>query len=111
MMIETFSMVGAAAVLAAGCSSATVMAPPFSDAAAWLGDAADLRRELRGALREELVELLDRHPGGLPEGADRGRRALLGEAAAHELHDLPVAIGEHGDAVGRGDLLRDRTVP
>src|SRR5664280_2022879 len=100
MMIETFSIVSLMVVSCRG-----------PDAAARLGDAADLGRQLRGPVREQRVELLDGHARGLAQRADRGRRAALEVGLAHEAHDLPVAIGELADAVGRRDLLRDRIVP
>jgi hypothetical protein len=36
---------------------------PASDAAVWLGDAADLGGEFGRTFREELIELLRRDPG------------------------------------------------
>src|ERR1035437_472173 len=100
MMIETFSI-----------ASLMLVSPRRLDAAARLGDAADLRRQLRGAVREQLVELLDRDPRGLAEAADRRRGARLQERVAHEPHHLPMALGQLADAVGRSDLLRHCLVP
>ena len=55
-----------------GCGGVDAV-PAGSDAAAGLGDAADLGRELGRALGEQLVQLLDGHSRGLAQGAD-GRR-------------------------------------
>jgi hypothetical protein len=56
--------------------------------AAW--NAGDLGGDLGGALGEQLVELLDRHAGGLAEDAYGGAGALGLVLGAHEPDDLPV---------------------
>ena len=61
---------------------------------------------------EQLELLLDRNAQVLLEDAQRqrGGPALL-VALAHEMDDLPVAVGQLLDAVLRGDLLRDLLGP
>src|SRR5512133_510149 len=109
--IATFSIVFGAALIVCGCSSSSVIACSLLDAALGLGDAADLGGELGGALREELVELLDRDAGFLAERADRGRVARVEVALAHEADDEPVPVGQLGDPVLPRDLLGDPLVP
>src|SRR6266545_3781015 len=92
MAIATFSIVCGSAGAVCGCSSSTVMAYSFLDAAFGLGDAADLGGELGRALGEELVELLDRHARLLAERADRGGGAGGQITLAHELDDEPVPL-------------------
>src|SRR5664279_3972959 len=92
MTIETFPIVSGPEAAAAGCSSSSVICPRFLDAAARLRTAGDLGRELRRALGEQLVELLDRHARELSEGTDRRRRAVLEVGVAHEADDLPVPV-------------------
>src|SRR5690348_10981312 len=79
----------------------------ISDAPFRLRDAADLGGELRGALRKQLVELLDWHARLLAERADGRRAAGRQVPLAHELDHLPVAVGELADAVLGGDLLAE----
>ena len=76
-----------------------------------LGMPPILAASLAGALGEQLVELLDRDPGGLAEAADGRSRAALQIGLAHEVDDLPVAIGQLLDAVRARDLLGDLLVP
>src|SRR5213076_319580 len=83
----------------------------FLDAAAGLGDAADLGGELRGALGEELVELFDRHARLLTERADRRGGAGAEVALAHEPDDQPVALAQLGDPVLARDLFGEPLVP
>src|SRR5690606_15553242 len=82
-----------------------------SDAAARLGDAGDLGGHLGGALREELVELLDAHARGLAEDPDGRARALLEVLGPHELEDLPVVGRQLVDAGLLGELDGDLGVP
>src|SRR6266536_2609708 len=95
--IATFSIVFGSAASSCGCSSMVVIGlRSFLDAAAGLGDAADLGGQLGRALGEELVELLDRNPRLLAERADR-RGGAGGEIAlAHEPDDLPMPLGQIG---------------
>src|SRR5512146_224230 len=97
MMIETFSMVSDM--------------DRASDAAVWLGDAADLRGELGGTLREELVQFLDRHAGFLAEGSNARRVARREESVAHESHDLPMLVRQLGYAALVRDLHGELLVP
>src|SRR5207245_589706 len=110
--IETFSIVvGSNSVAVTGCSSSSVIVCSFLDAAAGLRDPGDLRGELRRALREELVELLDGDAGLLAERADRRRGARLQIAVAHEVHNEPVTGGQFLDAVSSRNTLGEPTVP
>src|SRR5690242_18125223 len=95
MMIETFSI---------GAGAVSVMSPTSSDAAARLGDAGDPCGDLRRALGEQLVQLLDAHPGGLAEHADRRSGPLLEVLVAHEVDDLPVVGRQLVDPFAAGDL-------
>src|SRR6266498_5157444 len=103
--IATFSIVCGSVASSCGCSSVVIGVRSFLDAAAWLGDAADLGGELGGTFGEELVELLDRDARLLAERADRGGGAGGEEPVAHELDDQPVALGQLGDPVLGGDCL------
>src|SRR6266516_76104 len=109
--MATFSIVFGSVAWSSGCSRTLVIAGSFLDAAAGLGDAADLGGELGGTFGEELVELFDRHARLLAERADRGRGAGREVALAHELDDQPVASGQLGDAVLAGDLPGEPLVP
>src|SRR5690348_9004979 len=88
--IDTFSIASRVAGATSGCSSSSVMSSPSSDAAVRLRDAADLRGELRRALGEELVQLLDRDAGLLAERPYRRGGARLQITVAHEVDDEPV---------------------
>src|SRR5438876_1241467 len=110
--IATFSIVFGSAASSSGCSSwVVILSAPFLDAAAWLGDAADLGGELGGPFREELVELFDRHARLLAERADRGGSAGGEVAVAHELDDEPVPVRQLRDPVLERDLLGEVLVP
>src|SRR6266540_6612498 len=111
MTIATFSIVFGSAASSCGCSSVVAIVRSFLDAAAGLGDAADLGGQLGRAFGEELVELLDRHARLLAERADRGRGAGGEEAVAHELDDQPVPLGQLRDPVLGGDRLGELLVP
>src|SRR6266542_6950135 len=89
--IATFSIVCGSVASSCGCSSVVIGLRSFLDAAAGLGDAADLGGELGGAFGEELVELFDRHARLFAERADRGGVSGHQIAAAHEVDDQPVA--------------------
>src|SRR5215469_3029684 len=106
-MIETFSMLSS---MANSSHVPPVPAPrrgrPGSDAAPRLGDAGHLGGDLGWALREELVELLDADPRGLPQDPDGGPGALLLVLVPHERDDSPVPAGQMIDALGFGDLGR-----
>src|SRR5690349_11874271 len=80
--------------------------PRVSDAAAGLGNAGDPRGELGRALREELVEVLDAHPGGLAQGTHARAGAFLRVLVPHELDDLPVLRRQRPDAALQRDLRR-----
>src|SRR5690242_20380333 len=89
--IATFASVSG--VAGSGCSVICVMTAS-SDAAVRLRDAGDRGGQLRRALGEERVELLDRHAGRLAQRPD-GRGGAGGQVAlAHEPDDLPVAVGQ-----------------
>src|SRR5260370_8379150 len=77
--------------------------PSSLDAAAWLGDAGDLRGELGRPLGTPVVERLDGDAGGLAEHPDSRPGALGLVLVPHELDDLPVPLGELGDAFLGGD--------
>src|SRR6516164_9830329 len=77
-----------------------------SDAAAGFRNAGDFRGELGRPLREELVQLLDAHPGGLAQRAHAGAGALLRVLVPHERDDLPVLRRQRADAAFPGDLWR-----
>src|SRR6266511_2677268 len=109
--IATFSIVSGSIASSCGCSSSSVNVSSLLHAAFGLGDAADLGCELGGALREELVELLDRDARFLAERADRRCRAGREIAVAHEPDDEPVAVAERGDAVLACDLLGELLAP
>src|SRR4051794_14137098 len=98
-MIEIFSIVALVVLMSA-------MTGPSSDAAAGLGDPGDLRGRLRRALREELVELLDAHTGGLAEDTDGGAGALVRVLGAHEADDRPVRVAQLLDALFACDSRR-----
>src|SRR5829696_631679 len=89
MMTDTFSIASAMTVL--------------SDAAAGLGNAGDLCGNLRRALGEQLVELLNRNTGGLAERSDGWAGAFVEVLLAHEPDHLPVPVGELVDAGLRGE--------
>src|SRR5690242_5560203 len=99
-MMETFS------ILPFDAMASLVMThrPSGSDAATRLGNAGDLRGELGRPLREELIQLLDTHPGGLTQRAHAGAGALLRVLVPHELDDLPVLRRQRADAGLPGDL-------
>src|SRR5664279_4677977 len=97
MTIETFSMWSVMAL--------------SSDAAVWFRDAADLGGELRRAFGEELIQLLDGNTRALAEAADARRLPVAQVRIAHESHDLPVPLGQLGDAVVASDLGCDLLVP
>ena len=65
-------------------------------------------RELRGALREELVQLLDREPRTPCRARGWRSGARLQVALAHEADDEPVAVGQLGNVVGARDRLGNR---
>src|SRR5689334_4005802 len=108
-MMETFSIVPLA-VPSPGMTHRPFrgqMQPPFgSDAAARLGYAGDLRGELGRSLGEELVQLLDAHPGGLAQRAHARPGALVRVLVPHELNDPPVLWRQRFDAGFAGDLRR-----
>src|SRR5262245_9253815 len=93
-MMETFS------ILPFDATASLVMThrPSGSDAAARLRNAGDLRGALGRPLREELVQLLDAHPGGLAQRAHAGAGAFLRVFVPHELDDLPVLGRQRVDA-------------
>src|SRR5512142_549732 len=94
MMIETLWIgSGCGAVASSECSSSAISVS-LLDAAARLGNAGDLGRELRRALGEQLIELLDRHARELPEGPDRRGRAVPQIRGAHEVDHRPVPVGQ-----------------
>src|SRR6516164_2238409 len=106
-MMETFS------ILPFDVMASLVMThrPSGSDAAARLGNAGDLRGELGRPLREELVQLLDAHPGGLAQRAHAGAGALLRVLVPHERDDLPVLWCQRVAAAFPGDLWRHFLMP
>src|SRR6516165_3358227 len=105
-MMETFSI-----LLLLLFMASLLMAHRPSDAAAGLGNAGDLRGELGRPLREELVEVLDAHPGGLAQGAHARAGALLRVLVPHEPDDLPVLRRERADAALLRDLRRHFLAP
>src|SRR5665213_3548678 len=112
MTIATFWTASTAGA-ANGVSSRTLVMVvlPFLDAAARLRDAADLRCELRGPLREELVQLLDGDAGLLAERANRRRGAARQEPLAHELDHEPMPVRKLRDPGLMGDPLRELVIP
>src|ERR1039458_10353936 len=91
MMIETFSIL-------------SLMMAPVSDATTRFGDAGDLGRDLRWALREQLIELFDRDARSLAEDPD-GRSGPLGEVLGpHETDDLPMCLRHRVDALPTSEL-------
>src|SRR5215471_6890779 len=99
-MMETLSILPFDAI----ASLVMTHRPSGSDAAARLRYAGDPRGELGRPLREELVQLLDAHPGGLAQRAHAGAGALLRVLVPHELDDLPVLRRQRADAGLPGDL-------
>src|SRR5215470_5754304 len=106
-MMETFS------ILPFDAMASLVMThrPSGSDAAAGLGNAGDLRGEFGRPLREELVQLLDAHSGGLAQRAHARAGALLRVLVPHELDDLPVLCCRRVDAALPGELWRHFRTP
>src|ERR1035437_252050 len=68
------------------------------DAPPWLGYSGDPRSHLCGSLGKQLVQLLDRYAGGLAKHSHGRTGSVLLELPAHEPDDLPVAVGEIGNA-------------
>src|SRR5271165_7495853 len=99
--METFSIGSLMTVL---LPRGTAGGGPGSYAASGLGDAGDECGRLGRALREQLVELLDRHARGLSEDPDGRTGALLGVLGPHELDDPPVLLGQLFDPGLAGDL-------
>src|SRR5665213_1175187 len=98
MMMDTFSIVSTTLHTPLCCRSPVGRGcAERSDAAARLGDARDLRRQLGRALREELVQLLHRDARGLAQYPD-GRPGALGLILGpHESDDGPVPVGQEVD--------------
>src|SRR5690349_16796224 len=91
--------------------SARPRASGASDAAAGLGNAGDLRGGLGRPLGEELVQVLDAHPGGLAQGTHARAGALFRVLVPHKPDDLPVLQRERADAALQGDLRRHLLAP
>src|ERR1700674_4766978 len=121
-MIDTFLIVPSMNALCFVFGSIAMVAmirSSLSDAAARLRNSGDARGDLCRPFGKELVQLLNRHSGRLAQYAHGRPGSLLQVLAAHEADDLPVPVGEVGDALepgerrhhGLGPLLRVQEEP